>query len=90
VNARLGVRSPEARAFVGTYWFYGPGDLPGEVIVLHGFRDESVREFCGSLTAAGHVTHPYAVEEERDLTVYVCREPRMTLQELWPQLEERQ
>jgi hypothetical protein len=78
---------PKARAFVGTYWFFGPGDLPGDIIILHGFREESVRDFCGSLTAAGYVTHPYAVEEERDLTIYVCREPRQTLQELWPQLE---
>ncbi len=77
---------PKARAFVGTYWFFGPGDLPGDVIVLHGFREESVRDFCGSLTAAGYVTHPYAVEEERDLTIHVCREPRTTLQDLWPQL----
>lgn len=78
---------PKAHAFVGTYWFFGPGDLPGDVVVLHGFREESVRDFCGSLTAAGYVTHPYAVEEERDLTIYICREPRQTLQELWPQLE---
>ncbi|MGD8698098.1 MAG: glycosyltransferase family 39 protein [Gemmatimonadales bacterium] len=87
-GARLGL--PKARAFVGSYWFFGPGDLPGEVIVLHGFREESVRDFCGSLTAAGFITHPYAVAEERDLTVYVCREPRTTLQELWPQLAAEQ
>jgi hypothetical protein len=81
---------PKARAFVGTYWFFGPGDLPGEVLVLHGFRDEDFSTFCGSKTAAGFVTHPYAVTEQRDLTVFVCREPRQTLQELWPQLEGEQ
>lgn len=84
------LRLPKARAFVGTYWFFGPGDLPGEVIVLHGFLEESVRDFCGSLTAAGYVTHPYAVEEERDLTIYVCRQPRETLQEFWRQVEGEQ
>jgi hypothetical protein len=81
---------PKARAFVGTYWFFGPGDLPGDVIILHGFRDDDFRTFCGTKTAAGFVTHPYAVAEQRDLTVYVCREPRQTLQELWPQLEGEQ
>jgi hypothetical protein len=81
---------PQAHAFVGTYWYFGPGDLPGDVIVLHGFRDDDFRTFCGTKTAAGFVTHPYAVAEQRDLTVYVCREPRQTLQELWPQLEGEQ
>jgi hypothetical protein len=77
---------PKARAFVGTYWYFGPGDLPGEVLVLHGFREDDFSSFCESKTAAGYVTHPYAVAEQRDLTIYVCREPRETLQELWPRL----
>jgi hypothetical protein len=81
---------PKARAFVGTYWFFGPGESPGEVIVLHGFDEEDVEDHCGSLTAAGYVDHPYAVAEQRELTVYVCRETRMTLQEVWPTLEGEQ
>ncbi len=77
---------PKARAYVGTYWFFGPGDLPGEVLILHGFPQEDVTDHCGSLTEAGYVDHPYAVAEERGLTVFVCRETRQTLQELWPGL----
>ncbi len=80
---------PNARAFVGSYWFFGPGDLPGEVIILHGFRGDEVEDFCGQLTAAGYVDHPYAVAEQRDLTVYICREPRETLQQLWPRMAGR-
>jgi hypothetical protein len=78
---------PKARAFVGSYWFFGPGDLPGHVIIFHGFEDDDFRDFCASINAAGFVTHPYAVGEERDLTVYVCREPSRTLQEMWPGFE---
>lgn len=81
---------PKARAFVGTYWFFGPGDLPGEVLILHGFPADDVVDHCGSLVEAGYVDHPYAVAEQRDLTVFVCRQPRQTLQELWPQLEGEQ
>ena len=77
---------PKARAFVGTYWFFGPGDMPGDVLVLHGFPEEDVTDHCGSLTAAGYVDHPYAVAEERDLTVFVCRETLRTLQDAWPGL----
>jgi hypothetical protein len=77
---------PKARAFVGTYWFFGPGDLPGDVVILHGFGVDDVSDYCGSLTEAGYVDHPYAVAEQRDLTVYVCRETARTLQEIWPGL----
>jgi hypothetical protein len=75
---------PKARAFVGSYWFFGPGELPGEVMILHGFADDDFSEYFESATAAGHVTHPYAVNEQRNLTIYVGRAPRTTLQDAWP------
>jgi hypothetical protein len=75
---------PKARAFVGSYWFFGPGELPGEVMILHGFAEGDLEAYFESLTAAGHVTHPYAVNEQRDLTIYVGRGPRTTLQDAWP------
>ena len=78
---------PGAIAFVGTYWFFGPGDLPGDILILHGYREDDWDDFCESKEAAGFVTHPFAVSEQRDLTIYVCRNPRITLQELWPQVE---
>lgn len=78
---------PKARALVGTYWFFGPGELPGEVVILHGFERGDFESYCGQVEEAGHVGHPYAVAEERDLTIYVCRQPRETLQELWPRFE---
>jgi hypothetical protein len=77
---------PKARSYVGSYWFFGPGNLPGDVVILHGFPGDDVKDFCGELTAAGYVDHPYAVSEQRDLTVYICREPRETMQELWPRM----
>ncbi|MEJ2311366.1 MAG: glycosyltransferase family 39 protein [Gemmatimonadales bacterium] len=75
---------PAARAFVGSYWFFGPGELPGDVMILHGFAEEDLTDYFESLTAAGHVTHPYAVSEQRDRTIFVGRGPRTTLQDAWP------
>jgi len=77
---------PKALALVGTYWFFGPGELPGDVVILHGFNADNVTNYCGSLTEAGYVDHPYAVAEQRDLKVFVCRETSRTLQELWPEM----
>lgn len=75
---------PHARAFVGSYWFFGPGELPGDVLILVGFEADDFGGYCRSVEAAGRVDHPYAVAEQRDQTVYVCRDPQITLQEFWP------
>jgi len=81
---------PTAIALVGTYWFFGPGDRPGNVTIAHGFTlDDLVGRF-ELVTPAGWVTHPYAVAEQRDLTIFVCRNPHQTFQELWPSFKGQQ
>ena len=78
---------PKAIAVVGTYWFFGPGDLPGDVTIMHGFDLEDIDDLCGTLEQAGTVGHPFAVREEHNVIIRICREPRQTLQNLWPSLE---
>lgn len=53
-------------------------------MILHGFAEDDVKDYFESVAAAGHVTHRYAVTEERDLTIFVGRGPLTTLQEAWP------
>jgi hypothetical protein len=77
---------PNAIAVTGTYWFFGPGELPGDVIVFHGVSRDDVDDYCGILEDVGTVSHPFAVEEERDLVIRICREPTQTLQDLWPSM----
>ncbi len=75
---------PPARAFVGSYWFFGPGELPGDVLILVGFERDDFAEYCGAVEAAGRVDHPYPVAEQRNQTIFVCRDPLTTLQKFWP------
>jgi 4-amino-4-deoxy-L-arabinose transferase-like glycosyltransferase len=79
-----GVVSP-----TGSYWFFGPGDLPGEVVVTIGVSPSDLREFFDSVETAATVSHPWAVEEERHLTINVGTGARTTLQALWPALAGR-
>ena len=81
---------PPARAFVGTYWFFGPGHLPGDVLILHGFGADDFARFCDSHTAAGSVGHEFAVAAERDVTIFICRGPFRSLQAQWPRWEGEQ
>lgn len=80
---------PPAVSPAGSYWFFGPGDKPGHVVVSIGATAQDLTPFFDSLQTATRVHHPWAVAEERDLTVFVARRPRHTLQEIWPALAGR-
>jgi hypothetical protein len=80
---------PRAIAFVGTYWYYGPGDEPGDVTIAIGFTRESVARRFAVVDSAMTVGHAYAVEEQRDQTIFVARGPHRTFQELWPEWKGR-
>ena len=54
-----------------------------------GVSREDLEKFFGTVTAAGRITNDWTVEEEQDLTVYVCEQPRESLQSLWPKLAGR-
>ena len=73
----------------GSYWFFGPGEKPGDVVVIIGADREDLVPLFDSVEAAGHVTSPWSVAEERDLTIYVGRRPHQTLQVLWPSMAGR-
>ena len=73
----------------GSFWFFGPGTKPGEVVVTIGAGREDLVPLFDSVEAAGRVTSPWSVAEERDLTIYVARGPHRTLQEVWPSLAGR-
>ena len=79
---RLGL--PKAIAPVGSYWFWGPGDQPGHVVLKVGGEAEDLEPFCGSIELADRIDAPWVVPEERNLAIWICRQPYRTLQEVWP------
>jgi hypothetical protein len=81
---RYGLPGPVSPA--GSYWFFGPGEKPGQVVISLGIAQEDLARHFDSLQAATRITNEWAVEEERDVPVFVARRPHRTLQELWPTL----
>lgn len=81
---RLGL--PRAVSPTGSYWFFGPGEKPGEVVVTIGVSADALRPLFDSVERVATVDHPWAVEEERHVPIHVARGARTTLQELWPTL----
>ena len=73
----------------GSFWFFGPGTRPGEVVVTIGIARADLLPLFASVEEAGRVSSPWSVAEERQLTILIARGPRHTLQEIWPSLAGR-
>ena len=80
---------PQVVSPAGSFWFFGPGTRPGDVVVTIGVSREDLRPLFASVEEAGEVRSPWSVAEERELTILVARGPRRTLQEVWPSLAGR-
>jgi hypothetical protein len=79
---RLGL--PPVVSLAGSFYLFGPGERPGEVLVLLGVEPEDLHDLqCRSLEMPARVTNPWTVPEEGDVPVMVCRGPNTTLQEVW-------
>ena len=58
----------------GSFWFFGPGERPGEVVITIGVRPRPISApLFGSVRQAGRIRSPWSVAEERDLAIYVAR-----------------
>ena len=80
------LRLPPAVSPAGSYWFFGPGGLPGEVVVTLGVEPGDLRKYYDSVRTVSWIGHPWAVSEERRVPINIGTGPRATLQEVWPSL----
>jgi hypothetical protein len=80
---------PPVVSLAGSWYWFGPGDIPGNPVVLLGVEpDEMVTVDCGSLEVAGRVENRWGVPEERDVPITICRDPSITMQRLWELVSE--
>ncbi len=84
---RLGL--PHVISAAGSYWFFGPGERPGTVLVSLGVTKEDLEKFYGMVTPAGRVINEWGVPEESDVPINVSENPRSTIQAVWPSLAGR-
>lgn len=82
---------PGAVSGHNSYYYWGPGDVRPEYLVLVGFEPEQVGLIDGTCTRARTVTNRLKVENrEYNRPVYVCDHLRRGLQEFWPELRDFQ
>lgn len=77
---------PPAISAHQNYFFWGPRDCTGKLLILLGDRPEDLRDRCESVEAVAELYHPYAIKFENK-PVIICRGLRSDLRKLWPSLK---
>jgi 4-amino-4-deoxy-L-arabinose transferase-like glycosyltransferase len=79
---------PGAISSHNSYWLWGPGEAQTNLIITVGTsrHEEELREWFSEVAAAG--THYSEWALERELTIYICRNPKVTIDVIWPQIKE--
>ncbi len=75
---------PKAVSGHNSYFLWGPGSRPVEIVITVGEREEDVRKSFTDVTLGETFTNDYVMPYENDMPIYVGRGPRAPLSELWP------
>jgi len=78
---------PHAISGQNNYYLWGPQQYTGEVVIAVGIPLEDLKPVFGQIELVATINNEYAIPEENHLPVYVCRKPKMTLQQAWPRLK---
>lgn len=71
----------------GSYWYFGPGIRPGNVLIDIGTDSAKLASIYGQVRRAARIRSPWSVQYERDVLVWIARDPRITLQAAWPNIQ---
>jgi hypothetical protein len=80
---------PPVVSAAGSYWFFGPGERTGTVLITIGEDSSDVAKAFDEVRPVGSIRSPWSVEEERVVPLIVARKPRQSLQHIWPALAGR-
>ena len=58
----------------------------GNVVITIGYTENQLRSIFGEVTLAARISPPYAIPEESNLPIYICRKPKAPLPQMWPRL----
>jgi hypothetical protein len=77
---------PRAVSSHNSYWMWGfPDDA--ETVIIIGGDPEDNQSYFEEVRQAAVIRHPYAMPYENDLPVYIARNPKVPLTEVWDRLK---
>jgi len=78
---------PSAISSHNSYWLWGPRDFNGEIVIVLGGEREGLEDSFGSVELAGRVPCRFCMPYESDLPIFVCRELKLPVAEVWDRLK---
>lgn len=80
-------RLPEAHSGHNNFFYWGPHDTDGSVVIVIGGDEDDNREVFDELAPVDTLRAPLAMPYERGTVVWIGRRLRMPFAELWPKLK---
>lgn len=74
---------PSAISGHQTYFYWGPRQYTGDVLIALNTKRQSLEQYCDTVTDGPWVGHPLAMSWEQ-FRIYVCRGMHPPLPQLWP------
>ena len=79
---------PPALSGHQNYFLWGPRGWTGEVVLVLDTNDDDERELFGSVEDLGQVvSSPWAMPFERRRHIYLCRDLKVSVREVWPRVK---
>lgn len=78
---------PKAISRHQNYWLWGPRAYTGECVITIGEKLSGVQKTFNQVEQVATFSHPYVMPYENDLPIFVCRQPKLSLQTVWPQVK---
>ena len=78
---------PKSIGVHNNYWIWGPREYTGELIIILGGDLQGKTDKFESVVIADTVRTEHAMPYENDLAIYICRNLKKPLRELWPHIK---
>ena len=71
-----------------TYYYWAPPQMAPSTVIVVGYPRDYLAQFFGDIEEAGTIGNAYGIQnEEFGKSIWVCRNPKMTLRQAWPELK---
>ena len=85
LGKKYGLPNPISRH--GSFWIWGYGKADASVWISLGNETPSVKNIFEEVELVKMIYHPYAIEEENGIPLYICRKPKQNIQHWWKDYE---
>jgi len=71
----------------GSFWSWGAGNTKAEICISIGNEKNAVERVFHDFKLVKIIKHKYAIGEENNIPLYICRNPKIDIKQNWKSLE---